>query len=138
MKNLTILFSSLNHLPFKPEIMKNLILVLLLAGCSMSAFAQKGNVDSQFYKTLSTQKNVDPVVRKLSADLSRNNIMADSLLNFTASFEKAILQGRSGGAIQPELVKEAMKKYPGNNIKAVNSRLRIYATEGKKSLNLKR
>ncbi len=111
--------------------MKKLLFLLLLTGISFTAFGQKG--DAAFFKSLSTQRTVHPSIKEASVGIANNFTIRDSLLYFTQSFESAILKGRSAGAVKPELVRTAQKKYPGTSLKAIQSRLRIYATESEKS-----
>ena len=109
--------------------MKKLLFILLVAGLSFPAFGQSGN--ARFFKSLSQQRGVHPTVKKASIGLSNNFTIRDSLLYFTQSFEKAVLQGKPAGQIKPQLVRAAQKKFPGNNYRAVSNRLKLYATEGK-------
>ena len=116
--------------------MKKLFLILFVAVLSLPAFGQKA--EATFYKKLSTQRSVHPTVKKASIGLAKNFTIRDSVVYFTRSLEKAVLKGKPGGAIKPTLIKTALKKYPGNSYKAVRSRARMYATEGKKGTTRRR
>lgn len=113
--------------------MKNFLFLVLALGLSLSATGQKSTPETAFFKNLSGQPSVDPAVRKAALSISRNPIILDSLIYNTPLLEKAVLSGKSGGAVKPELVKTALKKYPGTDIKAVRNRLKYYATEGSKT-----
>ncbi len=106
--------------------MKNLILALFFIGLSFPVIAQNS---SSFYRSLSKQRSVHPTVRKASVGISKNFTIRDSLLYYTRSFERAVLQRRPAGNVKPDLVRVALKKYPGSSHRAVSSRLRMYATE---------
>lgn len=108
--------------------MKNLLLLLLAFGLTLPMSAQSGG--KSFYKALALKRNIDPAIKKASAGVYRTYGLRDSLLYFTARFEKAVLQTKSAGAIKPEIIKLAQKKYPGNTLRAVRSRLELYAKEG--------
>jgi len=110
--------------------MKKLFFILLAFGLSIPAFAQRSQ--TTFFKTLSQQRGLDPIVRKATIGLSKNGIIADSLLYFTSTLEKAVLQGKSAGTLKPDLIKAAQQKYPGNTVTAVNNRLKLYATESRR------
>lgn len=110
--------------------MRNLFLIFFAVLLSLPLFSQKG--DAIFFKSLSSQRSVHPTVRKASLGMYNNFTIRDSLLYFTNSFEKAVLQGKSAGAIKPQTIKTARKMYPGRSSRAVNSRLKLYAAEGKK------
>ncbi|MCB0631609.1 MAG: hypothetical protein R2824_15545 [Saprospiraceae bacterium] len=107
--------------------MKKLLILLFAFGLALPMFAQNNKL---FFKSLSQQRGIDPTVKKASLGMY-NNYINDSLLYFTSTFEKAVLQGKSAGAVKPELVKTALKKYPGNTLAAARRRLELYATEGK-------
>ena len=113
--------------------MKKLFLFLLVIGLSLPGMAQNKSKDAVFYKSLSKDRSVHPTVKKASIGLYNNFTIRDSLLYYTRSFEKLILQGKRGGTIKPATVRSAMKKFPGNNYKAASQRLKLYATEGKGS-----
>lgn len=98
----------------------------------MPAMAQKGEV--KFFKKVSSQRSIDPAVKKASLGISRSYTIRDSLLYFTRSFENAVLKGRRAGAVKPSLIKMAQKKYPGTSYSAITRRLKLYATEGDKLL----
>lgn len=108
--------------------MKKLVLIIFALGISLTVFGQS---EKTFFKSLSKQRSVHPTVRKASVGISNNFTIRDSLLYFTNSFEKAVLQGRSAGAIKPATIRSAQKKYPGKSYRAVSSRLKLYAQEGK-------
>lgn len=108
--------------------MKKLILIVFALGISLTVFGQS---EKLFFKSLSQQRSVHPTVREASMGISNSFTIRDSLLYFTQSFEKAILQGRSAGAIKPTTIRTAMKKYPGTSYRAVSNRLKLYAEEGK-------
>jgi hypothetical protein len=108
--------------------MKKLVLVVLALGISLTVFGQN---EKLFFKSLSKQRTVHPTVREASMGISNNFTIRDSLLYFTQSFEKAVLSGRSAGAIKPTTIRAAQKKFPGKSYRAVSSRLKLYADEGK-------
>lgn len=108
--------------------MKKLILIVFALGISLTIFGQS---EKTFFNSLSKQRSVHPTVRKASVGISNNFTIRDSLLYFTQSFEKAVLSGRPAGAIKPTTIREAQKKFPGRSYKAVSSRLKLYASEGK-------
>ena len=110
--------------------MKKLLVILFAIGLSLPILAQRGEAD--FFKTLSRQSSIHPVVKRASIGLSKNSMILDSLLYFTNMLEKAVLEGKPANAIKPDLVKTAQKRYPGNTQQAVRNRLKLYATEGKK------
>ena len=109
--------------------MKKLFFILLVAGFSLPLLGQGGN--ALFFKKLSIQGGVHPTVKAASIGIYNNFIIRDSLLYFTQSFEKAVLQGKSAGAVKPTLIKAAQKKYPGKSPRAVSNRLKMYASESK-------
>jgi hypothetical protein len=110
--------------------MKRMIVTLLFSGLMLSVTAQKG--EALFFKSLSAQKNVDPIVKKASVGLYKHHsLINDSLLYYMATFEKAVLQGKAAGPVKPEVVRTAQKKYPGSDPAAVENRLKMYAKAGK-------
>lgn len=110
--------------------MKKLFLILFVAGLSFPVFGQRS--DANFYKSLSIYRGIHPTIKEASTGIYNNFTIRDSLLFFTNTFEKAVLQGKPAGAIKPDLVRYAQKKSPGKSYQAVTTRLKIYATESKK------
>lgn len=119
--------------PLSPKkiIMKRLLLALLIFGFPILTMGQSRSKDAVYFKNLTLQKNVSPEIKTASLGISRNfnGFVLDSLIYFTQTFEKAVLSGKSAGAVKPSLVKSALKKYPGTTKQALNSRLKLYATE---------
>lgn len=109
--------------------MKKLLVLIFAIGLTLPMIAQSGG--KQFFKTLSQQRGIHPTIKEASAGLYKNYTIRDSLLYFTGRLEQSILQGKSASVIKPETVKMAQRKFPGKSLKAVRSRLELYATEGK-------
>lgn len=116
--------------------MKKLFLLLVAIGFSLPIFAQGDN--TLYFKKLSTQRGIHPTVKKASIGIYNNFGIRDSIRIYTRSLEKAVLQRKPAGNIKPELVKVALKKYPGNSNKALRSRLKMYGIQGKKSTKRRR
>lgn len=110
--------------------MKKLLLLVLVIGFSFPVIGQKSS-DAVFFKNLSTQRSIDPMIRKAAFGISKNYLIADSLLYYMPIFERAVLSGKTAGTINPTLVKTAQRQYPGNDYKAVMNRMKLYSTEGK-------